>query len=394
MKRKLLANNDAIAAQPALLGISTIVDVFDQHRLFEKIDNQRVVELSRLRGQPGFSGVDSVRKSTGITARRMLQEGLTSLDLALALIRKLEFASGCSVTEFDAVLLCHSHTNPHECQELAAAVCERLHIPESTITAYNHGCCGFLKLLQDGAELLDELPQPGRVALLSVETPETWHDAADRLFCGLVSAGATAAVLEHGQGVPVSIIRTDDVRIPHDRRPNPEPLFRHETTDVFTFRGVPCQRTVMRMNSEPVFLNGIELMLSNLRAAMLSIDVQPGQRVVVAPHQPSGKLLRALVAAAQHEYPELEFLNNLDQYGNTISSSVPTVVSRLPEVLKSNGRPPLREGDHLILLAAGICMPEIADHMAAGHACLQWVNVESEDALRTRPARPVLLPQT
>jgi hypothetical protein len=44
-------------------------------------------------------------------------------------------------------------------------------------------------------------------------------------------------------------------------------------------------------------------------------------------------------------------------------------------VLEANGLQPPREGDHIILLAAGICMEEISDHMSAGHACLQWVHL-------------------
>lgn len=382
---------DSVTTSSEWIGLSTIVDVFDQHRLFEFIDNERVVEFSRLRGAAGFASVDSVRKSTGISRRRILREGLTALDLAVVLCRRLEAASGCALSDFDHVLLCHSHTDALECRRLAAALCEQLELPPAAIRPFNHGCCGFLKLLQDGTELLDELGEGGRVALLSVETPETWHDASDRLFCGLVSAGATATVLEYGQGLPLSMVRADDFWIPAERRPNPEPLFRRDTADVFTFRGDLCQRTVMRMNSEPVFLNGIELMLSDLRSALLSIDRREGQRVVVAPHQPSAKLLKALVAAASNEFPDIEFLNNLDQYGNTISSSVPTIVSRLPEVLKANGRPPLQAGDHLILLAAGICMNEIADHMTAGHACLQWA---AADARRSAPTpQRMLQPQ-
>ncbi len=353
-------------------GLSTVVDVFDQSDLFEEIDNQKVVDFSRLNGSPGFSGVDSVRKSTGISVRRILREGLTATDLGEALCRRVQQSTGSLLTDFDAVLLCHSHTDPEECQRLAASLRDRLDVPPTVITAFNYGCCGFLKLLQDASELLDEQPNFRRLLLLSVETPETWHDAADRLFCGLVSAGATAVVVEKDRGCPISVVRTEDFGIPAERRPNPHPLFSKDTCDAFTFRGIPVRRTVMRMNSEPVFLNGIELMLNNLRSAMLSLDVQSGQRVVVAPHQPSGKLLRALVAAAKTEFPEVEFLNNLDQYGNTISSSIPVILARLPEVLKANGRLPLRHGDHLVLLAAGICMTELSDHMAAGYACIQW----------------------
>jgi 3-oxoacyl-[acyl-carrier-protein] synthase III len=143
------------------------------------------------------------------------------------------------------------------------------------------------------------------------------------------------------------------------------------------------------MNAEPVFLNGIELMLAGLRSAAASIDVQPDQRVVVVPHQPSGKLLKALLAAARVEFPGFEYLNNLKLFGNTISSSVPTVLARLPEVLDANHYAPLRDGDHVILLAAGICMEEIGDHMSSGHACLQWVTNSVADDLSESDAPPV-----
>jgi 3-oxoacyl-[acyl-carrier-protein] synthase-3 len=355
-----------------LIGLSWVTDLFDRHDLFEPIDNERVVDLSGLRGSGGFRDAKAVLKSTGISKRRLLQPGLTAVDLAEILWRQLEDGYGSSAAAFDEVVLCHSHTNPSECRSVARALADRVPGLGPILRPVNYGCCGYLKMMDDAVQALDAEPSWQRIALLSIETPETWHDASDRLFCGIVSAGATASVLERDRGLPVSIARSEDFRVPMDRRPNPDPLFVRETCKAFSFRGAEVERTVMRMNAESVFINGIELMLDNLRSALVSIDRQPGQRVVVAPHQPSGKLLKALIAAALNEIPELEFINNLDQFGNTISSSVPTIVSRLPEVLEANDLAPLRDGDHLILLAAGICMKEIDDHMSAGHTCLSW----------------------
>ena len=85
-----------------------------------------------------------------------------------------------------------------------------------------------------------------------------------------------------------------------------------------------------------------------------------------------------MIAAAKIEFPDFEFLNNLLNYGNTISTAVPAIMSRLPQVLAENGCQPVRDGDLIILLAAGICMHEIADHMSAGHACLEWVSAERQ----------------
>lgn len=354
------------------LGLSAVIDVFGERDLFETIDNERVLELSRLGNRNGFSSTRAIRKSTGIDVRRLLQPALTAVDLGIRLIDRLQDVRQSSLDEFDHILLCHSFINDDECQSVARQLEAHFGLPHHRIQAYNHGCAGYLKLLQEGAELLEGGHSGDRVALLSVETPEFWHDAADRLFCGIVSAGATASVLEIGHGLPIHFLQADDFRIPESRRPNPDPLFSKDSQSVHDFRGQTCQRTVMRMNPEPVFLNGIELMLDNLRAALLSMDYQPGQRVIVAPHQPSAKLLKALTAAARTEFPELEFLNNLPLYGNTISSTVPTLVSRLDDVLASNGLSPVKAGDQIILLAAGICMREISNHMSAGHACLTW----------------------
>ena len=363
----------------SMFGLSSIVDVYDRDDLFDFLDNARIVELSRLGGAAGFASPENVSRSTGISVRRILRPGVTAAEVGVALGRRLEQESGQLLREFPLIMLCHSNTDPSACERLAVELSERFGIPAGRLLAFNFGCSGFLKLLHEAVIHLVGDDNLSRIVLLNIETPETWHDSSDRLFCGIVAAGATAMVLERGRGIPVSTVRSEDFPVPDQLRPNPDPLFRRDTTDGFCFRGQPIHRTVMRMNAEPVFLNGIELMLAGLRTAASSIEVLPGQRVIVVPHQPSGKLLKALVAAARVEFPDFEYLNNLKTYGNTISSSVPTILSRLPKVLEANGLLPPREGDHIILLAAGICMEEISDHMSAGHACLQWVTVSDTE---------------
>lgn len=363
----------------SMLGLSSIVDVYDRDDLYDFLDNTRIVEFSRLGGAAGFASPENVSRSTGISVRRILRPGVTAAEIGVALGRRLEQESGILLRDFPVIMLCHSNTDPIACELLAEELSGRHGISAGKLLAFNFGCSGFLKLLHEAVLHLSGDEGVSRIALLNIETPETWHDSSDRLFCGIVAAGATAMVLERGKGIPVSTVRSEDFPVPDHLRPNPDPLFRRDTTDGFCFRGQPIHRTVMRMNAEPVFLNGIELMLAGLRTAASSIEVLPGQRVIVVPHQPSGKLLKALVAAARVEFPEFEYLNNLKTYGNTISSSVPTILSRLSQVLEANGLQPPREGDHIILLAAGICMEEISDHMSAGHACLQWVTVSDRE---------------
>ncbi|MCA9008660.1 MAG: hypothetical protein KDB01_02885 [Planctomycetaceae bacterium] len=366
--------DDNAVDREATPGLSCFVDVFDRVDLFDRIDNQTVVHLSSLGQKNGFSSTDSVQKSTGVILRRMLKPGVTAFDLATAVFDRLCCVSGYTAADFSAVLLCHSGVDNSGAKQLAAALETHYGHAPRTVQPFNYGCSGFLKLLHEGTLLLADRRQVKRIALLNIETPETWHDGSDRLFCGIVSAGATGVILERNTGIPVAVIRTDDFAISPDLRPNPEPLFRKETGQVYTFRGESVTRTVMRMNAETVFLNGIELMLNNLRSAVASVDLTPGQRVIVIPHQPSGKLLKALIAAARLEYPDFEFLNNLSDFGNTISAAVPTIMSRLPQVLAENDLQPISDGDLIILLGAGICMREIENHMSAGHACLEWVS--------------------
>lgn len=362
-----------VTDKPGAIKLSAVVDVFDLEQLFRPLTNDDILALSRQGDQAGFSGTKAILRSTGIRQRRVLNHGVTVVDLAEALCNKLENQTEMSLLDYRHVVLCHSHTDPNRCVEVAAEIEQRMDLRAGTITPRNFGCSGYMKLLAEGRDLLSDCDEADKVALLSVETPQAWHDSSDRLFCGIVSAGATASVLELKQGLPMAQIHADDYAIPEERRTNPDPLFVRDACDGFDFDGQPCCRTVMRMNPEPVFINGIELMLEQLTCALESIDTtDPAQRTVVIPHQPSGKLLKALIAAASTKYEHVEFVNNLEWYGNTISSTVPTILARLPEVLARNELSPLREGDHVILLAAGICMSEISDHMSAGHACLRW----------------------
>lgn len=351
------------------IGLSCAVDVFDDSALFESLDNARVLELSNLRDS-GFSSLRAIEKSTGIVRRRILRQGLTAVDLGVALCEKLERVSKTALSDFDHIILCHSHVDARECHRLAAILSGYFGLASDQVSPGNLGCAGFLKMLTEGSLVLRESDPGARVALLSIETPEFWHDAADRLFCGIVSTGATAVVLSD-DGLPLHSIRSGDFEIPEDRRPNPDALFNKEDCECFDFRGEPTVRTVMRMNPEPVFLNGIELMLDHLRTALRAIDYR-SNRTIVVPHQPSGKLLRALRATIANEFPEIETLNNLTEFGNTISSSVPTILSRLDQVVEDNKLSPLQVGDQIVLLAAGICMNDIADSMSAGHAVMTW----------------------
>lgn len=355
---------------PVGLSLTDVVDVADSEELFEIVDNERVLALSHLGPGAGFRNEDAIIKSTGVRVRRILRKGLTAFDMAVAVAKRLQFDVGFDWNDCPAVGLCHTHPDDRRAKELAAELCDSLDIRRPELFVLNYGCTGYLKLLRQAADYLEFGGGTGPIPLLTVETPQDWHDAADRAFCGIVSAGATGSVLRRGPGHRLKQVAAHTVSVPDYARDG-GPLFWTESGEYPEFNGGYTVRDVMRMNGEAVFVNGVELMLDAVRRAMSELDTS-GRRVLIAPHQPSGKMLRALFSVLKREFPSVVCLNNLERYANSISSTIPTVLAHLDEVLAEQHQPPARAGDLIILPAAGICMSARSSQLAQGWAVLEW----------------------
>jgi len=367
------------------LRLAGAVSLADSPGFFQPLGNEAILGLSRQGDRQGFRDLATIQRLTGIRSRRLLRPGITPLRLIQGLWQRLQQDFGRTVDGCDRVLLCHSHVDPAAAQRLATSAAGQLGLPADRVLGSNFGCTGFVQLLCEAVELFSRHPEMQRIALLTAETPETWHCSADRAFCGIVGAGATAVLLERLAAEPperpatgsisprptwrLTGLSRADLCLPI--RSADAPLFFVETTDAFSFRGEPVRRSVMRMQAEDVFVHGIELMQLALRRALRARPLRPGQRVLVLPHQPSGKLLRAFIAAARREFPDCQFLENLEHHGNCISCTIPQQLSELAEVCHRNSLPPPGPDDLLIAVTAGICMHRRHDHMACGYALLE-----------------------
>jgi 3-oxoacyl-[acyl-carrier-protein] synthase III len=355
---------------PSRVALSRVVDVADREDLFEILTNERVLALSQLGAGGGFPSAESIVKSTGVSQRRMLRMGVTPLDVAVTLAQTLQFEVGFDWDDCPAVALCHSHAEDGAAEQLAQELVDELGIRRATPVVINFGCVGFVELLRRGADLLRDCPEGTHLPLLTIETPEEWHDASDRAFCGIISSNATGATLSVGPGHRLRSVAVRNVPIPEDQREG-EPLFWTEEGDYLQFCGGYSPRRVMRMNGETVFVNGVELMIDAARKAMACVS-STAARVLVVPHQPSGKMLRALFAVLRDEFPHAVYLNNLSRYANSISSSIPTVLAHLNDVLAEQQERPAGPGDVILLPAAGICMAHKGTHLSQGWAVLEW----------------------
>lgn len=351
--------------------LTEIVDLADHNELFELLDNESVYALSHQGITDGFSSVKAISRSTGIETRRLLQPHLAPIDIAVAIAEKLQMTVGFEWAECPAILLCHSHTNHESALQLCSQLSEELNIPADRFIPLNYGCVGFIELLNRASQLLEDLPEGVHIPLLTVETPEHWHDSSDKAFCGIVSAGATGTTLWRGPGHSLLHVETAIEYIPAERRKVDVPLFWTEQGDMFDFRGRPEHKLVMHMDGESVFLNGVDLMLEACLKSYKEVAGE-GERILIAPHQPSGKLLKAMIAAARQIPITADYLNNLPGYGNSISSTIPTILARLEEVVCTNGYAPVDQGDIILLPAAGICMNHLEDSMCSGRAAIRW----------------------
>jgi len=329
--------------------------------LFEMLDNQRICELSGL-NSAGFPSAAAVLRSTGVSSRRILHTGIQPLDLVTALENALDSQNLGRFTDFHAILLCHSHTDPAAVLHLAHSLKYRTtqrQLPD--IHTFNSGCTGFLQQLQQARQLLQHTAADGRILVLNIETPESWHCAGDRAFCGIVGASATATIIKKQGGRPITWLQNSHTQVPDSHLLQPGPLFYTEFTRTISFRGQTQHRCVMRMHGEAVFVHGIELMLQAVRQAHQNNTANTP--VTLIPHQPSGKLLRAFTAALHAELPHISVLSNLQHSGNTISATIPELLASHPTLHQLNPHP-------LILAASGICMPQMHNHMSFGSVYL------------------------
>ncbi len=353
------------------ISFTEFVDLSDRSELFEILDNSRILELSQMGGGEGFRSPQSIERSTGVETRRVLKLGVDALDIGVAVAERLQESVGFDWKDCPAVGLCHSHVESKNARRLSRQIANHLGIAERKFFSLNHGCAGFVELTRQAAGRLTELPDGVHVPLLTVETPDDWHDAADKAFCGIVSVGATGTTLWKGPGHTLLHAKTRDVQVPQEKRNNGTPLFHPEVRSGFDFQGEARFKLVMTMDGGAVFSNGAEIMLDACRRS--HNEVAPlGRRMIVVPHQPSGKMLRALIATGGLEMQNVDFLNNLRHYGNMISSSIPAALARLSDVTLENGFEPVEEGDVIILAVAGICMARPSDHFSKGRAALIW----------------------
>ncbi|GAB3008901.1 beta-ketoacyl-ACP synthase III [Saccharothrix stipae] len=281
-----------------------------------------------------------IRSRTGIGARRWVDPGTTTSDLAAdAGARALRSAGRAAV---DAVIVATT-TPDRSCPAVAPAVAARLGmigVPAHDVAAV---CTGFLYGLANAVGLIAS-GAARTVLLIAAETFSTILDPADRGTAVIFGDGAGAVVVGEGVGgIGPCVLGSDGTG-----------------ADLIQ---VPAGEDHFRMNGKEVFRQAVERMSEVALEALARTGLGPDDVDHLAPHQANRRICDAV--ARDLGIDGARVLSDLEAVGNTAAASIPVLLADAA----AQGR--LKAGDRVLTVAFG-------GGLTWGAATLVWPDVTAD----------------
>lgn len=331
---------------------------------FELVDNARIAALTGLEEARLF-------KSTQMRQRPILRKEKENIDIAVEVTEKLFDRLGISGEDAEGLALCHTAFSEEDSQALAEELAQRVGITRGKIFGIPYGCTGFVKTVEMAAKQAQELSKGKHVPLVTIETPERHIDTRDRFASPIFAAGAAATSLWKGPGHTLLHAENRDRKdLPKGIGGKVNYVFRVEEADAKDFYGEQTRKNVFRMNGDAAFQNGQALIEESTRISLSKVMTlkQEGRKVFAVPHQPNVRIIRALDQVIGPEI-DVKFVEGMEGMGNSISCTIPSVLSRMEKLLGEKGP---RAGDIILFPAAGICMKNPETHMSQGEGAMLW----------------------
>lgn len=288
--------------------------------------------------------MDLIYSKTGIRARHVAAEGECASDLGVAAAEKLFAQHAIDRGTIDFLLFC-TQTPDYPLPTTACLMQHRLGLPTSIgALDFNLGCSGFVY----GLSLADGLIRSGaarRVLLITAETYSKYIAADDRSLRTIFGDGAAATLIEAATQPSLgSFVFGTDGR-------GADALF---VAEGGARRGEHVLRSRKRRRwSSPLYMDGPALVDFTVEQIPVMVD-----RVLAAAklerdavdfflmHQATHFMLTKLRERMQLQEDRMPLV--LEQFGNTVSSTVPIVMHQLRE----SGR--LRPGTRSLLVGFGV----------------------------------------
>jgi 3-oxoacyl-[acyl-carrier-protein] synthase III len=283
-------------------------------------------------------------RKTGIAARHIAAEGECASDLGVKAAEKLFADYGVDPESIDFLLLC-TQTPDYPLPTTACLMQERLGLRPSTgAFDFNLGCSGFVY----GIAVANGLIQSGaarRVLLITAETYSKYIDSEDRSLRTIFGDGAAATLLDaadqpslwgfrfgtDGSGADTLMVAKGGCRLPQDAI---KPRHRQRWASDLYMDG-------------PSLINFTVAAVPKLVEEIL-LQAQVGREKIdyYIFHQATYKMLDQLRQRMAIEEERMPIV--LKDVGNTVSSTIPIVISQL----RSEGR--LTWGSQNLLVGFGV----------------------------------------
>lgn len=283
---------------------------------------------------------EEIEKLTGIRERRFAAEDEATSDLAARACEQALARARVAPRSVDRLVV--ATVSPDHMSPSAACFVHRAlgldRAPALDVTA---SCAGFLFALDVAVRAI--VTGDALVLAVAADVRSRFVDLEDRATCALFGDGAGAALLEAGPvgrgilgvGVAADGRGARSVYVPAGGSRAPA-----------TEQTVRDRAHVIRMEEGPqVYLAAVEGMADTASALLSALEMQLSDVALVIPHQPNRRILDRLARVMRIE-PDRIFVN-VERTGNMSGASCAVAFE---EALGSGS---LRDGDHVLLLAAG-----------------------------------------
>lgn len=273
-----------------------------------------------------------IRTRTGVRSRHVISDERLE-DLAVDAAAKALADAGISASDLDYII-CSNVVNEYITPQLSCiiqggigAACPCLDI--------NCACAGFIYALEI-AESFYKTGKVRNVLIVSAEEPTRMTDWSDRRTCVLFGDGAGAAVLAEGdniKGFRMSAANATD-KLWQFRPLQPTPYITK------TEENIPLQ-----MKGQDVFKFAVKASSTDISDLLSDHNLKADEINHILLHQANARIIRTIQEML--EQPEEKFPMNIEDHGNSSSSSCPILLDEC----KRKGL--FKTGDKIILSAFG-----------------------------------------
>ncbi|MDA0839211.1 MAG: ketoacyl-ACP synthase III [Planctomycetota bacterium] len=291
-------------------------------------------------------------RRTGISERRVADDGVAASDLALPASQHALEHAGMTPEDLDLIIV--ATATPDMVMPSSACVLqEKLGAKNAGGFDLSAACTGFVYAMAAGEGFIAS-GVAKNVLVVGSECLTQNIDFTDRTTCVLFGDGAGAVVLKPADGereILYTFVKSDGsganlIEIPAGGSRMPSS---HETID--------NRMHYLKMNGQEVFKFAARTFQSLVHDSLTACGLTESDVGLIVPHQVNTRIVDQ--AAKGLNIPKEKIFLNLHKYGNTSAASVPIALAEAVE----EGR--LSKGDILILIAFG-------SGLTWGSAVVRW----------------------